>query len=70
MGREIHSFQTSTLGGGKCLTSRPGRFTSEKELRYPLNSRLDGPHSQYGRFRKEENFPLAEFQPRTAEPVA
>jgi len=36
--------------GFKGLISRPGRFNPAKKLRYPMNSRLGGPHSRPGRF--------------------
>jgi len=42
----LRSFLTSSLGCGKWLNSRPGRCTPGKELRYPLNRRLDGPKSR------------------------
>jgi hypothetical protein len=38
------------LDGGEWSTSRPDRFTPEKELQFSLNRRLSGPHSQSGRF--------------------
>jgi len=34
---------TSAQDGGEWSASRPGRFIPKKELRYPLNRRLDGP---------------------------
>jgi hypothetical protein len=34
------------LGGGVWLTSRHGHFTSGKEPRYPLSSKLGGPQSR------------------------
>ena len=40
---------TSTLGGGGRSTPRPGRFTSEKETRYPFYRRLGGPQGRSGR---------------------
>jgi hypothetical protein len=44
--------------GGEWSTSRPGRFTRRKELRYPLNRSLGVPQSRSGRF-GEENKSLA-----------
>jgi len=43
---------TSALNGGGWSTTRPGRFTSGKETRYPLYRRLDGPQGRSGRTRK------------------
>jgi hypothetical protein len=37
-----HSFLTSALDGNEWPTSRPDRFTPEKETQYPLNKRLGG----------------------------
>jgi len=37
---------TSALEGGGCSTSHPGRFTPEKETRYPLYMRLGGPQGR------------------------
>jgi len=39
--------------------------------RYPLNRRLGGPHSRYGRFGERNNlFPLPGFEPRAVQPIA
>jgi hypothetical protein len=66
----IHSFLTSAPDGGEGTTLRPGRFTPEKELWCPFNRRLGGPHSRAGRFGKQEHLlSLAEFEPRTVQPV-
>jgi hypothetical protein len=41
---------TSALHGGEWSASRPGRFIlSEKSPWYPLDRRLGGPQSRYGR---------------------
>jgi hypothetical protein len=45
--RGIAPLLTSALDGRKWSTSRPGRFTPP---RYPLNRKLDWPHSQSARF--------------------
>ena len=43
---------TSALDGGGWLTSRPGRFTPRKQIRYPVYKRIGEPHSRSGRVRK------------------
>jgi len=62
-----HAFLTSAPDGGVWSTSCQGRFTSGvKSHRYPLNRRLSGYQTRFGRFGKEINcLPLAEFEPRT-----
>ena len=45
----VRSYLSPRLGGGEWSTSRSGRFTPGKELRYPLNRRLGGLQSQSGR---------------------
>jgi len=42
---QLHPFLILVVDGGTRLTSGPGRFTPGKEPRYPLNTRLGGPHS-------------------------
>jgi hypothetical protein len=59
---------TSALDGGGWSTPRPGRFTLEKETRYPLYRRLGGPQGRSGRVRKTS--PPTGFDPRTVHPVA
>jgi hypothetical protein len=45
----FYTFLTSALDGGQWLASRPGRALSVgKDLRYPLDRRLDGPQSRSG----------------------
>lgn len=39
LGLQCHSFLTPSLHGSEWLTSRPGRFTPEKEPRCPMNRR-------------------------------
>jgi len=47
----------------------PDRFTSRKEPRYPLNRRLGGPQSRYGRFGEKTNFlHMLGFEPRFVQP--
>jgi hypothetical protein len=48
--------------GNEWSTSDSGRFTPEKEHRYPLHTRLDGPQSRSWHFEKEKNLlPLSAF---------
>jgi hypothetical protein len=42
------------LDGSEWSTSRPGRFTLGKELRYPFNRRLMGPVAGLDSLRKEK----------------
>jgi hypothetical protein len=58
---------TSALDVVQWLTSRPGRFTSSKDIRYPLYRRLGGPQGRCGRVRKFSHSTACE--PRTAQPV-
>jgi hypothetical protein len=52
---EIHIFLTLTLAGGEWSASRPGRFTPEKKRPwYPLDRRLGGHKTQYGRRGEEK----------------
>jgi hypothetical protein len=61
-----HSFLTLKLDAGYRLTSRPGRFTPRKELRYALNNRLGGLQRRFGRFGGQQNLlPLPAFEPQT-----
>jgi hypothetical protein len=53
---------------GGWLTPRPGRFTSEKETRYPLYRQMGGPRGRSGRVR--EISPRPKFEPRIVQPVA
>ena len=67
--RGITPFLTSALDGSEWLTSRPHRLIPRKEPRYPLNMRLDGPQSRYGRFGEEKNLlPHPGFESRTVQP--
>jgi len=43
------SFLTSVLDGDEWSVSRHGRFNPGEGTRYPLDRRLGGPHSRYGR---------------------
>jgi len=49
------------LDEGKWSTSRPGRFIPGKEVRHPLNKRLGGPQSRYGRFGERTILPQPGF---------
>ena len=49
-------------------TPPPGRFIAVKETRYPLYSRLGGPHGRSGRVRKTS--PPPGSVPRTVQPAA
>ena len=53
---------------GWLRTPRPGRLTPARDTRYPVNRRLGGFQTQYGRERKIS--PPPGFDPRTSEPVA
>jgi hypothetical protein len=59
---------TSALDEGSWSTPRPGRFTPEKQTRYPLYRRLGGPQCRSGRGLKISSPPG--FDPRTVQPVA
>ena len=59
---------TSVLDGGVWLMPRPGRFTPERETRYPSHSRLGGSQDRSGLVRKLS--PPPGFDPQTVEPVA
>jgi hypothetical protein len=50
------------------LAPRPGRFTPEKQSRYPLYRRVGGPQDQFGWLRKIS--PPPGFDPRPVQPVA
>ena len=65
---QLHSFLTLTLNSAECSTSRPAHFT-ETYSWYPLNRRLGGPHSRYGRFEVENLLPLPGFDIRTVQPL-
>jgi hypothetical protein len=45
---------TSSLVGSECSASRPSRFTTGKEPRYPLGRRLGGPQSRSGQRGEEK----------------
>jgi hypothetical protein len=45
---------TLTLNGSEWLTSCPGHFTTGKEPRYPLRTRLGGLHSRSVHFGEEK----------------
>ena len=59
---------TSALGKGVRLRTRPGRFNSGKETRYPLHRSLGGPQGQS--VRVQEISPPPGFFPRTVQIVA
>jgi hypothetical protein len=50
----IHVFLTSALVGSQWSASIPGRFTSSKEPRNPLDRRLHGPQNKSGRCGEEQ----------------
>ena len=67
---KLHSFLNSALDKGEWLTLRPARFNTGKEPLYPLNGRVGGLQSWFGRFGEEENLlPIPGFQPRTVGPA-
>jgi len=61
---QFHSFFTSALYGVNGQLHTPDRFTSKKESRHPLKSRLCRPTSQSGLFRRRNLLPLPEIKPR------
>jgi hypothetical protein len=48
----------------------PAALTPGKEPRYPLDRRLDGPRSRYGRCGEQKNIAPAEIQTPAIQPVA
>jgi hypothetical protein len=64
-GVEVLPYSFFNIGARLCGSSslRPGRFTLEKETRYPLYRRLGGPQSRSGRVRNLS--PPPGFDPRT-----
>jgi hypothetical protein len=50
----LHAFLNSALLG-EWPASCPGHFTPKKEPRYPLHTRLGGPHGRSGRCDEEKN---------------
>ena len=62
---------TLTSHGEEWSTWRSGRFTPEKEPRYPLHRRLDGPHSRCGCFGEQKFLSLLTgFESGIFKPVA
>jgi hypothetical protein len=63
---------TSTLGRGEWSASRPGHFTSGKNLRYTLDKRLGGPQNRSGRCAVEKKMflPLLGFELRPFGPLS
>jgi hypothetical protein len=51
------------------VTSRPGRFTPERDTGFPLNRRLGGAQSLCGLLENRKLFPVPEYEHRTAQPV-
>jgi hypothetical protein len=45
---QLYPYLTLALEGVKRPALHPDRFTSLEETRYPLHSRLSGPHSNQG----------------------
>jgi hypothetical protein len=60
---------TSALDGCEWSTSSPGRFTPDKQTRYPPYRRLGGPQGRSGRVLRKMSPPPG-FDPQTAQPVA
>jgi hypothetical protein len=52
----LHSFLTLSLEEGEWPSNRPGRFTTEKQSRYPMKRKLDAYRGSQpiGRFGKEK----------------
>jgi hypothetical protein len=65
---KLYSFFNLVARWGGWLTPRFGRFTSWKEIRYPLYRRLDGTQGPSGRVRK--NAPPPGFDPPTVQLAA
>jgi len=64
----LQLYLTSVLVGGNCLTSRPGRLSPGKELKYPLDEVFFGPQSRCERFGEEKNrLSLEGFEPPTVQ---
>ena len=71
MEEQLYLFLSTAQIGYEGLTSRPGRFTTVKELRYPLNRSLCGPQSCSALHGEEKNlFPMPGFETRIVHPVA
>jgi hypothetical protein len=51
----LHSFLTSALDEGEWSARGSDSLPPGKELRHPLNRRLGGPQSWYGRVGEENN---------------
>jgi hypothetical protein len=51
---ELHSFFTSALNGSEWSASRPGRSTSRKVIRYPINRRMGGPGASLNVLKKRK----------------
>ena len=65
------SFLTSMLDGDEWLIHAPADLTSEKRRGNPLDRRLGGRQSPYGRFWRRENLlSLQRFELRNIEPLA
>jgi hypothetical protein len=64
---KFYSFLTLTLDGGGLSASRYGRaLTPGKIPQYPLDRRLDGPHSWSGHTRTDvKSVSLPEIEPRS-----
>ena len=71
MEEQLYSFLSTRQIGYEWLNSRPGRFTTGTEPRYPLNRRLRGPQSRSALHGEEKNlFPMPGFETRILHPVA
>jgi hypothetical protein len=65
----VPPFLTLVLDGCEWSASRSGRFISGKEPQYPLDRRLDGSESRYGRLGVEKNlYPLPGIELRPSRP--
>jgi hypothetical protein len=70
-GSRAPPFLTSALDVGEWSASHPYRFALwEKSTRYPLDRRLDGPHSRSGRYGEEKDLAPIENLTPTLQPVA
>jgi hypothetical protein len=67
---QFYPFLTSALDVCKWSQSLPGRFTSWKRLRYPLNRKLHGSHSRSGLLTEKKLLPQTGLKLLTIQKVA
>jgi len=69
MKAQLQSFQTSELGGGVWLTSRPVTLPRGKKPRCPLNRRFSAPLIRPRRFEEDKSLDLPGIEPQIAQPT-